>query len=309
MRTAFLFPGQGAQYVGMGKDVASEFETAGRLYRKAEEVLGFDLMSVCFEGPAEKLSSNAFSQPAIFITSAVFLAAVRQIFGGNPAPEATAGLSLGEYTALYAAGILSFEDALVLCAERGRAMQAAADRNPGAMVSIMGLEAAQVESLCDRAVQGEILRPVNFNCPGQIVVSGTAAACRRAQELAAEYGAVKAVQLQVAGAFHTDMMSDAAARLKEVIANTPIASPGPTKVIANIDAEFYTCPEAIADGLLKQLTQPILWQKSMEKLLSIGIERFYEIGPGRVLTGLMKRINRKADIVTVNGLAALKNIA
>jgi [acyl-carrier-protein] S-malonyltransferase len=293
----------------MGRDVAGSFESASRLYRRADEVLGFDLSGLCFEGPAERLNTTAASQPAIFVTSAAILAALRDRCDGSITPQAAAGLSLGEYTALYAAGILGFEEALVLCAKRGRAMQAAADSRPGAMVSIIGLEAGQVESICEKAAEGEVLKPANFNCPGQVVVSGTESACRRVERLAPEYGAIKAIRLEVAGAFHTDMMSEAAGRLKEAIDNTPIGQPGPVKVMANVDAEFYTGPEAIADGLLKQLTSPILWQKSMEKLLSAGIERFYEIGPGKVLTGLMKRIDRRADILAVNGLAALENIA
>ena len=215
---------------------------------------------------------------------------------------------MGEYTALYAAGVIDFEDALVLVRKRGQAMQAASEIKEGAMVSIIGLDEEKVNELCTEASQGRLLEAVNFNCPGQIVISGDKAACRRAEDLAAKYGAIKAVPLQVAGAFHTKMMSGAADMLTEALQKTKISEPSKVKVVANINADYYESAKKIAEGLIKQLTCPIFWQKCMEKLLADGVEKFYEIGPARVLTGLMRRINRKANVINVSSLQAIKQI-
>ena len=290
----------------MGLEIARSFPAAADIYQKANNLVGYDLRKICFEGPAEQLNSTTISQPAIFTTSAAILEALR----AGPAasdlvPDITAGLSLGEYTALYAADLISFEDTLALVQKRGQAMQAAADATEGAMVSVIGLDEEKTNTLCDRASQGELLEPVNFNCPGQIVISGTKAACARAEELAPQFGAIKAVTLEVAGAFHTQMMSSAADALQEALANCRISPPAAPKVIANINAEYYTTAEEIAQGLKKQLTCPILWQKSMERLLADGVEKFYEIGPGRVLTGLMRRINRKTKVININTADAI----
>ena len=313
MKKAFLFPGQGAQAVGMGADIYHAFPIASKVFDHANDILGYDLSKLCFEGPAEELNSTAVSQPAIFTTSAAILEVLKseqpEIYS---TPEISAGLSLGEYTALYAAGILNFEDALTLVQKRGQAMQAAADTNGGSMVSIIGLDEDKVRHLCDEVLEGEIVEeegdeddthllvPVNFNCPGQIVISGTKAACKHAKELASKYGAIKAVRLDVAGAFHTSMMDSAAYALGEAIANCQISEPNQTKIIANINAEYYKDSEDIAKGLVKQLTSPILWQNCMERLINEGVEQFYEIGPGRVLTGLMKRINRKTQVINIS---------
>ncbi len=301
MTTAFLFPGQGAQVVGMGADVADAYPTAAELFEKANTILGFDLRKVCFEGPPEVLNTTTMSQPAIFTTSAALLEVIRtQPATSHIAPEVTAGLSMGEYTALYAAGLISFEDALHLVHKRGQAMQAAADATDGAMVSLMGLDEDKVRRLCDEAAQGGLLEPVNFNCPGQIVVSGAVDACDRAVELAPKYGALKAIRLEVAGAFHTAMMDSAADALRKALSECQIAEPGDVKTIANINAEYYASPDAVVDGLARQLTSPILWARCMQRLLTDGVDRFYEIGPNRVLTGLMKRIDRKTKVVNLS---------
>ncbi len=309
MKTAFLFPGQGAQVVGMGADIAQSFPAAAEIYEKANEIAGFDLRALCFEGPAEKLNSTTISQPAIFATSAAILEVLRT----NPSTSSitadiTAGLSLGEYTALYAAGLISFEDGLVLVHKRGRAMQEAADATDGAMVGIIGLDEEKVRHLCDEASEGDLIVPVNFNCPGQIVVSGSVSACELAEKLAEKYGAIKAVRLEVAGAFHTEMMSSAARSLAESLSNSEILEPSEIKTIANINAEYYQTSEKIADGLINQLTCPILWQKCMERLIADGVEKFYEIGPGRVLTGLMRRINRKIKVVNISTVQAIEKL-
>jgi len=309
VKTAFLFPGQGVQTVGMGKDLAASYPAAANLFRKANEILGYDLADICFEGPAEQLDRTDVSQPAIFVTSIALL----ELFRADPSgsritPSVTAGLSLGEYTALYAAGLMTFEKALLLVQERGKAMQAAADSSDGAMVSIIGLDEQKLTHLCAEAARDEVLLPVNFNCPGQIVISGTKAACKRAEKLADKYGAIKAVPLSVAGAFHTEMMAPAAEKLKITLEKTSIRDSSDVKIIANINAEYYSNAGQIRDGLTQQLIQPILWQKCMERLISDGIEKFYEIGPGRVLTGLMKRINRKIKVTNISTAEAINTL-
>ncbi len=309
MKTAFLFPGQGAQTVGMGADVAQAFPAAAELFEKANAIVGFDLRAICFQGPADRLNSTTMSQPAIFVTSAALLEVLRT----SPAtavlkPDVTAGLSLGEYTALYAAGAISFEDGLKLVKKRGEAMQAAAEATRGTMVSIIGLDEEKVRHLCQEASEGELLEPVNFNCPGQVVISGALGACERAERLAEEYGAMKAVRLDVAGAFHTTLMSSAAQALGEALRQSRISVPSSIRTIANISAEYYADANGIVDGLTRQLTSPILWQKCVERLLAEGVEEFYEIGPGRVLTGLMKRINRRTKVTNVSDLSSLKAV-
>jgi [acyl-carrier-protein] S-malonyltransferase len=309
MKTAFLFPGQGAQVVGMGKDIAETFPAAAAIFKRANEILGFDLTGICFEGPAELLNTTAISQPAIFTTSAAILEVIRT----NPAtsgirPDVTAGLSLGEFSALYAAEVIDFKDALILVQKRGEAMQAAADTTEGGMVSVIGLDEEKVNRLCAEAGEGELLTPANFNCPGQIVISGSKTACKRAESLAAKYGAIKAMRLEVAGAFHTEMMAGISDTLKELLQKSRISNPSSIKIIANINADYYQSAEKIVESLTKQLTSPVLWQKCMERLLADKVEKFYEIGPGKVLTGLMKRISRKTEVINVNSLEALKEL-
>ncbi len=257
--------------------------------------MGYDLARLCFEGPAEELDSTVYSQPALFVTS---LAAVELLRKNVPdvvlACEAAAGLSLGEYTALVFAGAIEFDAGLRLVALRGEAMQEAADATPSGMVSILGLERAQVEELCERARQGEILQIANFLCPGNIVISGTNSACERAAEMAASAGAMKAVPLAVAGAFHTPIMNSAVERLRAALAETRIARPA-IPVISNVDAMAHDDPDEIREILVRQVVAPVRWEESMRKLLADGYDQFYEVGPGRVLRGLLKRIERRTS--------------
>lgn len=301
MKIAFIFPGQGAQTVGMGADLASK---ANSLFDRANEIVGYDLKTLCFEGPEEKLNSTVYSQPAIFVISVALLEILKEQ-KPDLHPDVTAGLSMGEYTALYAAGLLAFEEALLLVQKRGQAMQEAADASCGSMVSILGLDEDKIRLLCIEAGGGQILEPVNFNCPGQIVISGHKEACKRAAELAEKNGAMKAVPLAVAGAFHTKLMNPAAQKLAQALNQCEFKNPSSIKVIANFDAQYYKSADSIRKGLVQQLIQPILWQKCMEKLLAEGVEEFYEIGPGRVLTGLMKRIHRKTKVINISSADSL----
>lgn len=293
-RIAFLFPGQGAQTVGMGKRLADSLPAARRLYDRAGAILGYDLAKLCFEGPADQLDSTVCSQPALFVTS---LAALEALRAESPdvvlSCEAAAGLSLGEYTAMVFAGVMEFEAGLMLVQQRGAAMQEASDRTPSGMVSILGLERVEVEALCDRARQGDVLEIANLLCPGNIVISGTNAACERAAEMAPAMGAMKAVPLAVAGAFHTPIMRPADQSLAEVLAGVPMSRPR-IPVVSNVDARPHDDPEEIRRLLIEQVIHPVLWEDSMRYLLSQGFTQFYEVGPGRVLRGLLRRIDRGA---------------
>ena len=293
-RIAFLFPGQGAQTVGMGKRLTDSVPAARRLYDRAGAILGYDLAKLCFEGPADQLDSTVCSQPALFVTS---LAALEALRAESPdvvlSCEAAAGLSLGEYTAMVFAGVMEFEAGLMLVQQRGAAMQEASDRTPSGMVSILGLERVEVEALCDRARQGDVLEIANLLCPGNIVISGTNAACERAAEMAPAMGAMKAVPLAVAGAFHTPIMRPADQSLAEVLAGVPMSRPR-IPVVSNVDAQPHDDPEEIRRLLIEQVIHPVLWEDSMRYLLSQGFTQFYEVGPGRVLRGLLRRIDRGA---------------
>jgi [acyl-carrier-protein] S-malonyltransferase len=303
-KAAVIFPGQGSQAVGMGRDVAEVSARAAALFARANEVLDFDLRRYCFEGPAEQLERTDIQQPAIFVTSAAIWEALLEK-GLSPACfGASAGLSLGEYTALYAAGSMDFDDALRLVHRRGLLMQQAALASPSGMVSLIGADQAAAVELCAQASQGEVLSPANFNCPGQIVISGTQGACARAVELAEKLG-FRALPLKVSGAFHSALMQSAADRLGEVLRNTTVRPPR-LPVLANVTAEPHTDPDAIRRLLQNQVVQPVRWQESMERLIAQGIELFCEVGPGRVLTGLMKKINRKVPTVNVSSAGDLE---
>ena len=295
-----MFPGQGAQSVGMGQQLAESLPAARALFDDAEHVLGYDLARLCAKGPVEELDSTIYSQPALFVCS---LAAVEQIRSETPEimslASASAGLSLGEYTALVFAGAMEFEHALRVVKCRGEAMQAAADATPSGMVSVLGLELAQVEDLCEQSRQpDEVLRIANHLCPGNIVVSGHNASCEKLVENAEAAGAMKVVALAVAGAFHTPIMESALERLAAALAEIPMASPR-IPVISNVDAQPHSDPEEIREILVKQVVSPVRWEDSMRRLLDDGYSNFYEVGPGRVLRGLLRRIDRKVSCTNV----------
>lgn len=298
-KTAFLFPGQGAQHVGMGASIIESNPAAKQLFDKASEILDYDLAALCKNGPAEKLDSTAVSQPAIFVTS---LAALEMLKQDSPEVVAdcdmAAGLSLGEYTALTFAGAMTFEEGLKVVKRRGEAMQAAADATPSGMVSLLLLSIEQVEEVVQKAsAEGEI-RIANYLCPGNTVVSGVISACEKAAELGEEAGG-RAIPLAVAGAFHSPIMKPADEQLAEALADVEILTPK-IPVISNVDATTHEDPAELRDILVKQVLNPVRWEETMRLLLEKGYSEFYEIGPGKVLKGLLKRVNRKANCTTVN---------
>jgi [acyl-carrier-protein] S-malonyltransferase len=278
----------------MGKSFYDELPIAVQMFEQASDILGYDLADVCFNGPADRLNMTEVSQPALYVTSMVALEKLKA-----ESPEivencaGAAGLSLGEYTAIAFAGGMSFEDGLKLVQLRGQAMQAAADETAGSMVSVLGLDRDVVQSVCDDArVDGEVLQIANLLCKGNIVVSGGVKSCEAVEAIATEAGAMKCIALSVAGAFHTSMMESAVEKLTKALADTEMSE---TKipVYSNVDAAVHQQPDEFRSLLVQQVCSPVLWQDSMEKMLADGYEEFYEVGSGRVLRGLMKRINRK----------------
>ena len=303
-RTALIFPGQGSQTVGMGKDVCAASARARAVFDEANAVVGFDLARLCFEGPASELEKTDIQQPAIFVTSVALWEALLEAGAVRSAFSACGGLSLGEYTALYVAGGMSFAEALRLVQLRGRLMQEASEASPSGMVSLIGADEETARSICAQAAEGEILVPANFNCPGQVVLSGSKDACGRALKVAEEAGSCRAVLLAVAGAFHSPFMESAAQGLAPVLAETEFAVLElPT--IANVNAEYHPDPVTTRDWLQRQVTEPVLWQRCIERMIADGVERFVEIGPGRVLTGLLRKINRKVPAVNVSTFEAV----
>ncbi len=297
-KVAFLFPGQGAQTVGMARALCDTVAAARQRFADAAAILGYDLLDVCLNGPADKLNATDISQPAIFVASLAALESLRQTDAAViESCAATAGLSLGEYTALVFAGALSFDDGLRLVQQRGQAMQAAADATPSAMASVIGLEQPQVEDLCAKARGEGLIQVANLLCPGNIVVSGTTAAIA-AVEKHAEAAGARTMRLAVAGAFHTPLMKPADDVLAAALAKAEVKAPR-MPVWSNVDAKPHTDPHEIRGLLVRQVVQPVLWEQTLRGLLADGFDRFYEIGPGRVLAGLLKRVQRKVECVNV----------
>lgn len=295
-KIALLFPGQGAQSVGMGKGLLERSQVARDLFSRASELLGIDLVQLCLEGPDEKLHQTNHSQPALFVHSVAALYALRE-----ERPElldsvvAVAGLSLGEYSALAAAEALSFDDGVRLVRARGEAMQDAATAVSSGMASVLGLDPSQVQALCDQSRRpGEILQVANLLCPGNIAISGQSASLDSAESKATEAGASRFIRLNVAGAFHTDIMKPAVDRLATAISQTKL-QPLRFPIIANVDAQAHRDPAEVGSLLTKQMISPVLWEQSLRTLIAMGVDLFYEIGAGRVLAGTLKRIDRKAQ--------------
>ncbi|KAF8070879.1 hypothetical protein HT031_000960 [Scenedesmus sp. PABB004] len=338
--TAFFFPGQGAQSVGMAKELVAEVPAAKALFDKASEILGYDLLQVCVEGPKEKLDTTAVSQPAIYVASLAAVEKLRATEGQAllDSVDVTCGLSLGEYTALAFAGAMSFEDGLRLVKLRGESMQAAADAAKSGMVSVIGLDKDKVAALCEAATQevrpraapraraggsraaaptradarapprgaapqvgeAKAVRIANFLCPGNYAVSGSIEGCEAVERLGKDpaFKARMTVRLAVAGAFHTQYMAPAAEKLQAALAATAITAPR-IPVISNVDAQPHSDPAAIKAILAQQLTSPVQWETTLTTLLGKGLTKSYEVGPGKVIAGIMKRIDKKAEIINV----------
>ena len=312
VKTAFVFPGQGSQKIGMGKDLYDAFPAARRVFDLVEQVSGLELKQLCFDGPEDQLNRTDICQPAIFAVSAAALAVMEEVLGEEKfqaiRPAYMAGLSLGEYTALYAAGAMDLATAAKLVTLRGKYMQAAAEAAPSAMICVLGMDEQQAQELCKAAADGQVLTCANFNCPGQIVLTGEQEPCQRAGELAEQFGASNVVPLKVAGAFHSELMQPAAQQLGEALDDADLTDLK-TPVVANVDFSTYSGPAAIKEKLLAQLVSSVRWQQSMEWLIDQGVETFYEVGPGRVLAGLMRRTNRKMKFTCIGTCESIKKLA
>ena len=298
-KIAFIFPGQGAQHVGMAQDVHQGYPCAREVFDQAAELTGIDVAQICFEGPEERLNATDVSQVAILTTSMAMLRVGQEQGLPDPATiSATGGLSLGEYTALCVAGVMEFTEAVKLVQKRGQYMQEAADANPGTMLVLRGADEETVEELCRQASHGEVLWPANYNCPGQIVASGTKSACARLAELA-EKEQIPTIELRVAGAFHSDLMTGASERLAQALAEVKLNEPR-IPVACNVTGRYYRNSQEVRENLAKQVNNPVRWQKCMEQMIADGIGQYYEIGPGKVLSGLARRISRAAKVTNVN---------
>jgi [acyl-carrier-protein] S-malonyltransferase len=302
-KTAFLFAGQGAQVVGMGKDFFGNDPTAKLWFERANTALGYDLAGICFNGPDPELLKTENAQPAIFLVSWVAFQLLKERTPGLTF-EAAAGLSLGEFTALTAADVFAFEEGLKLVRQRGRFMQEACEATRGSMAAVMGLDEAATRAVCEQA--GVVL--ANLNCPGQLVISGETERIGKACELAKSKGARRALPLPVAGAYHSPLMASAQPKLDAALASVTMRQPTIT-VISNVTAQPHGRPEEIRARLVDQVTSSVRWEESMRYLLSQGFSRFIELGPGTALSGFMKRIDKDAQMLNVSDIATLENAA
>ena len=295
-RTVYMFPGQGSQFVGMGRELFDASAEARDVFATADQALGFSISSLCFEGPEDELRLTANTQPAILTVSVAAYRALKA--AGAAAPDYVAGHSLGEYSALVAAGVLEFETAVRIVRDRGRFMQDAVPDGVGAMAAILGAEREAIERACAEAAEGEVCQPANFNSPGQIVIAGNKGAVDRAGALAKQYGAKRVVPLEVSAPFHSALMKPAADRLRPILNDAKFADPE-FPVIANVSAAPVRTGDEAREALAEQVASPVLWEQSLRTLLVLGVKRFVEIGPGRVLTGLVKKVDRGVEAVSV----------
>jgi len=305
-KTAFLFPGQGSQYAGMGKDLAENFPVARQAFEEADEALGFKLSTLCFNGPDDDLKLTFNTQPAILTTSIAALRVVQQETGLKA--DFLAGHSLGEYSALVCAGALSLADAARTVRARGTFMQEAVPVGVGAMAAMLSIEADELTAICAEAAQGEVVAPANFNSPGQIVIAGHATAVNRAIELAKAKGYRKAMLLPVSAPFHCALMQPAADRLKTVLDAVQVNALT-LPVITNVEATANQDSDRVRELLVQQVCAPVRWEQSVQTMIGLGATTFVEIGPGKVLTGLVKRINKEMTLVNIEETAGVKAAA
>ncbi len=301
----FIFPGQGSQSSGMGSEMAENFSVAREVFEEADDTLQFSLSRLCFEGPEEKLKLTEFTQPAILAVSTAVLRVVETETGLQP--KLLAGHSLGEYSALVAAGVFSFADALLAVRHRGLFMQEAVPQGTGSMAAVLGLENDVVDEVCREAAQAQVLAPANYNSPGQIVIAGHTEAVNRAIDLAKEKGCRKAVLLPVSAPFHCTLMDPAGVRLEKFLAGVNI-HPFKTPVVTNVEGRANNDHGKVPELLVRQVSSPVLWEDSVREMTRAGINSFIEIGPGKVLAGLIKRIDKKVQTTSVDSIKGLKSV-